>query len=184
MFGFLSKRALEKREVSNLYEKAVTHARQPVFYSDYGVPDTVDGRFELICLHTALIIRSLQKTGEDKKAQSLFDVMFMNMDKSLREMGVGDLSVPKHMKRMMKGFKGRAMHYIDAIEKDDLSDLKQAVKRNVYGTAKDIDDNNVDAIASYIVSSAKLFDNMPVISSADLMFSEIALNNNEERKSA
>lgn len=184
MFGFLTERALKKKEACQLYDKAVGHARQPVFYREYGVPDSVDGRFEMISLHTALLIRSLQKADKEKIAQALFDVMFINMDKSLREMGVGDLGVPKHMKRMMKGFKGRAMHYIDAIDQENDDDLKDAVKRNIYGTLDEIDDTNVNAIAGYIRQSAKALDGFTGETLTDFMFPAIAEQNEEELKRA
>lgn len=153
MLSMFHYRALRKKTAKKLYEIAVSKAREPVFYQDYNVPDSVDGRYEMISLHTFLFIRRLNALDRGKEAQSLFDVMFVIMDKSIREIGVGDLSVPKHMKRMMKGFKGRAFNYAEALDKQDLESLKGAVMRNVFGTVEDPEALDIEAIADYIMSA-------------------------------
>ena len=155
MLSMFHYRALRKKTAKKLYESAVSKAREPVFYQDYNVPDTVDGRYEMISLHTLLFIRRLNALEKKKEAQGLFDVMFVIMDKSIREIGVGDLSVPKHMKRMMKGFKGRAFNYADALDTNDTKALKEAVTRNVFGTIEEPEPLDIEAIADYIVSADK-----------------------------
>lgn len=112
-----------------LYDQAVAAARAPQFYTEWGVPDTVDGRFEMITLHVALAMRPLPLPVR----QALFDVMFRDIDRSLREMGVGDLAVPKRMKRMMAAFNGRAQAYLAALASGDETALDAALTRNVYG---------------------------------------------------
>ena len=84
----------------------MAQSRDPAFYEALGVADSVDGRFDLISLHTILVIERLEQFGKPgrKLAQTLFDTMFVTMDFTLREMGVGDLGVPKHMQKMMKAF--------------------------------------------------------------------------------
>ncbi|MBL28299.1 MAG: hypothetical protein CMM50_12215 [Rhodospirillaceae bacterium] len=121
-----------------LYDVAVVHARQPVFYTDMGVPDTVDGRFEMLTIHVVLIVGRLSEGGEETQplAQALFDTMFDDMDRSLREMGVGDLSVGKHIRRMGQGFYGRAAAYETGLRGDDAA-LEEAIRRNLYGTLRD-----------------------------------------------
>src|SRR5260370_6969849 len=95
------------------YRRVVEQARQPIFFTDYGVPDTLDGRFELICLHAFLYLHRLK--GEPPPAtwlcQSFFDEMFADFDRALREMGTGDLSVRKHVKRTARAFYGRIRAY-------------------------------------------------------------------------
>ena len=83
----------------------MAQARQPGFYRDCGVPDSVDGRFELIALHTFLVLHRLKADATDTEAlgQALFDVMFQDMDQSLRELGAGDLGVGPRVKRMAQG---------------------------------------------------------------------------------
>ena len=96
--------------VHDLYAGVVEKARDPAFYAVLGVPDTVDGRFDMIVLHAMLVLRRFRGQGAaaETRGQQLFDLMFKDMDQSLREMGVGDMGVGKHIKRMAQAFYGRA----------------------------------------------------------------------------
>ncbi|WP_137177026.1 ubiquinol-cytochrome C chaperone family protein [Roseomonas sp. AR75] len=118
-----------------LYGAAVGAARQPVFFAEIGVPDTLDGRFDLVSLHTGLLVcriaRDADPRGKDL-AQAVFDAMFADMDVNLREMGVGDLSVGKRVKRMWEAFHGRAQAYDTALREGDRSALEGALGRNVW----------------------------------------------------
>jgi cytochrome b pre-mRNA-processing protein 3 len=118
-----------------IYEKIVAGARRPEFYVDHGVPDTVEGRYEMIVLHLFLYLHRLRR--EDAAARGLgqrvFDTMFMDMDRSLREMGVGDLTVPKKIKKMAQAFYGRTAAFDAALEAGDGAELRVAIARNVYG---------------------------------------------------
>lgn len=139
-----------------LYEAVVAQSRHPVFYELYGVPDTVDGRFDLICLHAFLAMDRLFDEGRKGKklAQALFDRMFRSLDQTLREMGVGDLSIPKHVKRMMKGFNGRATAYQEAMRAEDPEELEEALRRNLFGTADELPENALKIMALYMHESA------------------------------
>ena len=121
-------------QAARLYAAIVAQARQPEFYATGGVPDTVDGRFEMIALHTYLVLRRLRAAGEteERLAQALVDVLFSDMDASLREMGAGDLGVGKRVKQMATAFYGRVAAY-EAAEK--AGDIPQALARNLFGTA-------------------------------------------------
>lgn len=117
-----------------LYGRIVKQARKPVFYEELGVPDTIDGRFDLEVLHVFLVVRRLgegQKVTESLR-QELFNAMFMNMDSSLREMGVGDLSVGKRIKKMAKAFYGRVEAYEGAMASGDRELLGEALARNLF----------------------------------------------------
>lgn len=116
-----------------IYGALVDHARAPAFYTRLGVPDTVDGRFDMICLHAFLVIRRLQAEGAEGSAlaQKLFDTMFKDMDRNLREMGVGDLSVGKHVKGMAKAYYGRAAAYEHGMLTGPEA-LEAALQRNLY----------------------------------------------------
>ncbi|MEX2642075.1 MAG: ubiquinol-cytochrome C chaperone family protein [Acetobacterales bacterium] len=136
---FLNSR--KRRDVADaadrLYAAAVAQARQPGFYRDLGVPDTVDGRFELIALHVFLLVDRLQRDGEPGRetAQALFDAMFSDMDCCLREMGVGDLGVGKKVKFMAQGFNGRCIAYAEALRRPGNDEaMHVALRRNVFGT--------------------------------------------------
>lgn len=112
----------------------VAQARLPCFYRDYTVADTVNGRFDLIVLHLALVIERLTpEAGLRDLGQGLFDRFCRDMDHNLREMGVGDLKVPKEIRRMGEAFYGRAQAYRAALSAADAGQaLVAAVTRNTY----------------------------------------------------
>ena len=120
--------------ISALYGMIVAQARRPAFYSGYAVADTVNGRFELLLLHVVLAVDRLMREEAGKEAgQALFDLFCADIDDNLREMGIGDLSVPKHMKRVGEAFYGRAQAYREALADADDAALIEALTRNVYG---------------------------------------------------
>lgn len=122
----------EKAAALKLYQHIVSHSRTPGFYLDYGVPDTVDGRFDMIALHTILVLHRLkQHPGQTSKlSQELFDILFADMDQNLREMGVGDLSVGKKIKKMTAAFQGRLISYEKSL--NSIQELEAALSRNLY----------------------------------------------------
>lgn len=117
------------------YRHVVEQARQPAFFVACGVPDTLDGRFELVCLHAFLYLHRLkaERPQATALAQAFFDTMFGDLDDALRELGTGDLRVGREVKRMAKGFYGRIRAYEDGIAADD-SVLCAALGRNLFGT--------------------------------------------------
>ena len=117
-----------------LYRHAVRAARQPWFYEAAGVPDTIDGRFDLIGLHVALLVRRLHRAPPPGPAlaQAVFDAMFSDMDLNLREMGVGELAVGKKVKAMWEAFHGRAKAYDAALDAGDRQELAAALGRNLW----------------------------------------------------
>ncbi|MBI3702289.1 MAG: ubiquinol-cytochrome C chaperone family protein [Rhizobiales bacterium] len=121
--------------ISAVYGMIVAQARLPCFYRDYAVADTVNGRFDLIVLHLALVIeRVTPETDLRVMGQGLFDRFCRDMDHNLREMGVGDLKVPVEMRRMGEAFYGRAQAYRVALGTADTGEaLVAAVTRNIYG---------------------------------------------------
>jgi cytochrome b pre-mRNA-processing protein 3 len=133
MFG-LPRRNSHERTGYALYGAAVTAARDPYLYETLGVPDTLDGRFDLIGLHVFLLIRRL--TGlpppGPELAQAVFDAMFNDMDVNLRESGVGDLSVGRKVRAMWEAFNGRSAAYRAALEAGDAAALTAALARNVW----------------------------------------------------
>src|SRR4051794_1551817 len=119
--------------ISALYGMIVARARRPVFYSDYAVADTVNGRFDLLLAHVALVVdRLMQEDAGQEAGQALFDLFCADIDDNLREMGVGDLSVPKHMKRVGEAFYGRAQAYREALAREDDAALIDALTSNIY----------------------------------------------------
>lgn len=130
----LFRRARRPDTISTLYGTIVAQARLPVFYREYGVADTVNGRFDLIVLHLALLLDRLgQEENLRELGQGVFDRFCRDMDHNLREMGVGDLAVPKEMRRMGEAFYGRAQAYREALAAAGDEALVATLRRNIYG---------------------------------------------------
>jgi cytochrome b pre-mRNA-processing protein 3 len=109
----------------------VTQAREPLFYRDLAVPDTVNGRFDLVVLHLWMVLRRLTPTeGGGRLSQALFDRFCADMDANLREMGVGDLTVPKRMQAFGEAFYGRVAAY-DLALAEGAEPLAQALCKNI-----------------------------------------------------
>lgn len=127
-------RGKHERAGFELYGAAVAAAREPIFYTELGVPDTLDGRFDMVSLHAFLLIERLrrEKAPGPALAQAVFDAMFSDMDINLREMGVGDLSVGRKMRVMWEAFHGRCAAYAAALAAGDTAALDAALERNVW----------------------------------------------------
>lgn len=117
-----------------LYAAAVEQARTPALYACLGAPDTVEGRFEMVAIHVWLVMRRLKQGGPGvrKVSQAMFDAMFRNLDDSLRELGVGDLSVGKKIRKLAENFYGRIGAYETALASRDESELAAALGLNVF----------------------------------------------------
>ena len=118
-----------------VYNAIVAQSRQPVFYAEWQVPDTVTGRFDMISLHMALLFRRLRaESGLQRDfSQAVFDLFFKDMDRSLREMGVGDLGVPKKIQKMGNIFFGLLAALNEAMDRNDVAALEAVLARNIYG---------------------------------------------------
>lgn len=127
----------------------VAQARLPRFYRDFAVADTINGRFDLVLLHLALVLDRLTVDGRlQDPGQALFDRFCQDMDDNLREMGISDLKVPKEMRRMGEAFYGRSQAYLAALSDNDDRALVEALTRNVYGGAP-VDAALVARLATY-----------------------------------
>lgn len=120
---------------SRLYEQIVARARMPRFYTEGGVPDSLDGRFELLVLHMALVMRRLKALGEPgaELARRLAETMLSDMDGNLREMGAGDLGVGRRVKQMAQALYGRIAAYEAGLAEGSDS-LCEALRRNLFAT--------------------------------------------------
>ncbi len=136
MLSLFSKKArLRRQKAAELYSHVVRQARAPIFYEGYGVPDTSEGRFEMIAMHGGLLVNRLCRPDMGSEGQALaqafFDVMFLSLDWSIREMGVGDLAVPRRIKKMMSSFKGLSFAYDEAVRSGD-AEIQHVLLRNIY----------------------------------------------------
>lgn len=120
--------------VERQYAEITRSARTPVFYESMGVPDTVMGRFEMISIHMVMYLRRTASAGEASKgiAQEVVDAFFEDIDHSIRELGIGDMGVPKRMKKLAKMFYGRATSYGQTLESGDTAALVEALTRNIH----------------------------------------------------
>ncbi len=138
----------------SLYHEIVAQARLPIFYEKLGVPDTANGRFDMIVLHCFCVMQRLKKEPEGYDlSQMLMTVLVDDLDRNLREMGVGDLSVGKKVKRIAEGFYGRLDAYSSGFTGDLVGDrdvLTEGLKRNLYSSVDQPDEGAVATVAEYL----------------------------------
>ena len=137
----------ERRRAHALYVKIAEASRREVFYLDLRVPDTPEGRYDLLSIHAILLMRRLRGESEQAVAfaQLVFDVMFRDIDDSLREMGVGDMKIGSKVRAYAEAFYGRAKAYEEGLDGD--GNLEDAMARNVYN---DDDASRGAALARYM----------------------------------
>jgi cytochrome b pre-mRNA-processing protein 3 len=159
----------------SLYGAIVAQARQPALYTEFGVPDTLDGRFDMVVLHGFLLFHRLKTETEQNRevGQEVFDIFLKDMDGTLREMGVGDISVPKKLKKMAEAFFGRIRAYDEALTAEDHAALVAAIERNVFpdGAPAEAGENLARYVESSVTSLAA--QSLESILSADLAYSQL-----------
>lgn len=135
-----------------LYDLAVRQARQPAFYTTLGVADRIDARFELYTLHVLLLVMRLRDEGEQgaEAAQALFDTYVSALDHALRELGVGDISVGKKMRKLGEAMYGRMTAYEGPLRDGDAGTLAAGLARNVFESD---DPAAGEALAAYALAS-------------------------------
>ena len=146
MLARLRRAMRRSAQVQELYHRIAAQSRLPAFYDKGGVPDTVDGRFEILALHMVAVLRVLKSRdgGVKRFAQELYDFMFYAMDVGLREDSVGDGGVRKQIRRLTESFSGRVVAYERALnqakmETTETETLDRVLRRNLFGTLDDVD---------------------------------------------
>lgn len=149
------------RTIQRLYGAIVAQARLPSFYLRYGVPDTVDGRFDLIVLHLFLVLQRIGRGQAELAAlaQPLVEAFCRDLDHNLREMGVSDLAVPKRIQAAVEALYGRTDAYRGALAAGDRRALALAVARNVLGKADPGDSGAL--LADYMLQAMQALDGVP-----------------------
>lgn len=141
-----------------VYEAIVAAARHPLPYAKWGVPDTLDGRFDLIILHAYLVLNRLK--GEDRSfRQDLVDALFRDMDRAMRDLGVSDVSVGKKVRKMAEVFYGRISAYDQAMT-GSAGELEDVIRRNIFADAEDA--SGVAALARYMREAGEDLARQPV----------------------
>jgi cytochrome b pre-mRNA-processing protein 3 len=185
MFGlvFSKRKRVQKIRAQKMLSAVNGFARSQAFYKELGVPDTMTGRFDLISLVASFVIirlKQMETQESQAMAQRFFDVMFRQFDYSLRESGVGDLGVPKHMKRMMQGIQGRThfyeMAYIGGVDENgkalNMDDKLDILNRNLYSGVMDDSDSQLAACHDVIASLAN---HIMARTDQDILLGELSL---------
>lgn len=157
MLGRLFRVSRHRQAGEALYQRILEQSRKPDFFLKGGVADTVDGRFDLLVLNAFLVLRRLRVEGDStsRLSQSLFDVMFEDLDESLREIGIGDMSIGSKIKDMAEAFYGRVAAYEDGLASLDGAQLETALARNLYRNlepSKDVQAAMADYVRRQVIS--------------------------------
>jgi cytochrome b pre-mRNA-processing protein 3 len=129
MLNLLGKSAARREQGRVLEQSLAARARAPSFFITFGVPDTMDGRFDMMALHAWLALARLKSSGQDEAAQDLTDALFIGFDEALREQGISDMGMGRRMKALANAFYGRLQAYDAA---NDREQLAEALARNVW----------------------------------------------------
>lgn len=173
IFGLFGKKNNNSAIVKTQYELLTSAARQPFLYTDLGVPDTVMGRFEMLSAVLILYFRRTrraQRAGQEI-AQAIIDAFFEDIDHSIRELGVGDMSVPKRMKKLAGMFYGRLESYAKALERRDVDELALALARNFHPGVEPAPD--MLPLAIYLVACEA---SLELVDEADIEIGQLRLS--------
>jgi len=161
IFSLLRRRNPSSDTIRALYGVIVAQARLPSFYAHYGVPDTVDGRFDMIVLHLFLLGNRAGREGGalEGLVRDVTEVFCQDLDHNMREMGVGDLAVPRRMRAYVEAFYGRAEAYRAALGARDPDVLARALARNVFSVPETT--GGARRLASYMLQAAHALEAQP-----------------------
>jgi cytochrome b pre-mRNA-processing protein 3 len=156
-------RRANRNLIDRIHGQIVAAARRPAFYVDLGAPDTFEGRFEMVTLHAALVMRRLMKEpgAGAELAHEIGDSVFRHFDVVLRETGLGDIAVAKRLKRMAEAFYGRSKAYAEGLDEPGPDRLIQALARNVYGVADVALAPSATRLAEFVRTAADALDRAP-----------------------
>ncbi|WP_083897523.1 ubiquinol-cytochrome C chaperone family protein [Azospirillum sp. B506] len=150
--------------VGGLFTAIVGQAREPGFYNALAVPDTLDGRFEMVALHLLLVMRRLKGQGAEagKLSQRLYETMVDDFETSLLEMGAGDSGIARRVKTMARGMAGRIRAYDEALADSQTGRLEVALDNNLYGTVDPVPEGVLPVMAAYVRACAATLDAQPL----------------------
>lgn len=153
IFAFLKSKfcqSPQQKQAKSLYWQIVAQARDPEIFKNFNIPDTLDGRFDSLLLHLFLVIHRLQEVQESEIADHLLRFFTQDMDRSLRETGVGDPSISRKMRKIGEAYMGRMQAYSDAI--GDTDKMQQAIHKNVYRQSDSLKADIVSKLTAYVMS--------------------------------
>lgn len=161
MLTWLKRKRDNRRSARSLYGSIVTQSRQSTFFADWGVPDTAEGRFEMLVLHLVLTIRRLSQAADEDLQRALTEAFVIDIDDSLREMTVGDLAVPRHVKRAVAVLHDRHTLYGKGLDSPDPEVLASAVLTRLGGL-KGAEGLDTAAICAYLREATRVLTATPV----------------------
>jgi cytochrome b pre-mRNA-processing protein 3 len=187
VFGLFRRKKKNQQIVAAIYDRLTASSRHPALYEAMGAPDTVMGRFEMIAVHMVIFFRRTGQGGPAVRdlAQEIVDAFFEDIDHSIREIGIGDMGVPKRMKKFARMFYGRYESYAAAIDAGDREALRAALARNIYPPQHDGSPNpaarDVTALSDYVISRAG---DLMSVSDEEILAGQVAIRPPEPRSAA
>jgi len=162
MLGRLRQRRERWRQATFLHDGIVAQSRIPAFYADMGVPDTMLGRYEMVCLHAYLVLTRLRRESEDcaRLAQTLHDLIFDDFDVALREAGLGDMGIGHRIKKLARNLHGRISVYERGLAAGD-GEMADILQRNMYASVEP-DADEVARMIGYIRTARAQIDGTAV----------------------
>ena len=172
-FKLFLKNEPDPRKIALLYGAIMAQARSNTFFIRHGLNDDFETRFESLILHVLLVMRRLGREGYSIK-QALTDFMVSDLDRTLREMGVGDVGVLKRMKYFMEGYYGRMKAYDEALNSTDKKEILRVLDRNLF-SATSTDLAKLELMRDYIDMQAAFLESQPISNIMDgtLLFKAI-----------
>ena len=161
--SYLMTNQQKRNIIDSFYQKIIDVSRNKVFYTKLKIPDTLDGRYDLLALFSIILIFSLSKSGKKglELSQVLFDKIFLDLDLSLREMGAGDAGVHIKIKNMIRSFMGRQKSYCESFEKDNFAKLEKSIIRNIYRNVSHYN-NEPNLLVKYCMNCIYKFKNKQI----------------------
>lgn len=162
MLSSFFKKSLSQTAPQHIYGGVMTHARTPAFYLDFAVPDTVMGRFDMLSLHIYLLARKLREEGSEIAqglSQEVFDLYVYDVERALRELGIGDTSVPKKKKKMIRSFYGQIDDFDAALNNKNEGLIQDKVATRYLA---EIENAKPDLLANYMLKTDKHLENQEI----------------------
>lgn len=171
MFANLFKKSSTSEIPHQIYGSLMAQARAEFLFTDFGVPDTVMGRFDMLAMHVYLVARRLRAESEEifeTLNQDVFDLFVADIERALRELGIGDTTVPKRKKKMVRSFYGQIEDFDEHMSDKDAEALAKASKVRYLN---EVNDGDSDGLAAYMM---KTEEKLASQSAADLLAGKIS----------
>jgi cytochrome b pre-mRNA-processing protein 3 len=177
MFRWFAERSARREAAEKIYDAIVAQSRAPIFYMRCGVPDTLFGRFDMLVIHMFIVLQNLRKLGGregELLGRDVIEAFIREMDSMVRDLGVGDLQVPKEVGRIANVFFAQLTVYIDATEKRDPRALADAVRKSFQAADAKVRVADVE-LTNYIIESIKQIGGMPLnlLLQGNIMFPDV-----------